>query len=497
MSNMQTKAKIEQDTFGVSSADLLKQEYEYNIIEPILNTREARQSLGNALPDLLSAFSGNSQIKKYFLRSLGSYLIKSLSRPTDKLNRKEFEALFENEKFVREIFKQLPGLAERSFDILGASLATIEKLSINEKKAVLGKLLSNCLSVKTGTLINRFLNVIRDIQANDPGFLSKTLGPGLTDCIDQTDFGDLKASLETALVDIFSLTEVALDALFEKPAKIVVLLSIIPSVINTTTKTTENLIRRFNEFPPDLVTDVILSLFREVDAQAVGTLSNDVMELVRQVTVGSALLGDPGMPQSRIDVEDFIKKFSAEIDLDLVWKFKEAVALNKERFDLSMLSILKKNPDMVIERLKNAPNLGNYKFKSANQKLSMLENMPENKTFAALAEGVSKVDTNLIADWINLSTILFNRLNTTSPDLLPNLTEGFTSTLDLDEIEDAANWVAENLGEPLKPLGRAVMPSVAKMIAEWISPNGNEYDEELSNATKQIRQIFNQKEVAA
>ncbi len=497
MNSQHSKSGLSLGIRKVSSMDLLDDEGKNTAIGKILQTREVRQTLGDILPDLLNAFAGDSRIRQFIMKFVGKYLNKILSRPNDIFEHKELQLLFEDERFIRNVVRPLPDIINGLFDVIVSMVGTVEQMPTDEKKEALGKLLSNMSTGQTGELINRFGRIMSDIYRDDPEFLTKTIGPGLAKLIDDTDFGDLKVFLEATFTDMTSLVKVINGALFGKPAKIVLLLTILPMLVNMIVKILKDVVERFNEFPPDLVADVILSLFREVNAKTVGSLSNETMELIRKISVGSALLGDPGMPQCRLDFAEFIEKFTAEIDLELLWKFNDAIAQSKERFDLSMLTVLKKNPAMVTNRLKNSPNLRNYRVKSANQKLGLLEKMPEKETFAALSEGISKIDANLMAEWVNLSSLIINRLNNSSPDLLPDLVEEFISTLDLYELEDTVKWTVENLGETLQPLGRILLPNFIKMAADWISTNGDEYDEELSQARETIVQFLNPKEVAA
>lgn len=497
MNNQQTNEKLSPGIRKVSSIDLLDDEGKNTAIDKILQTREARKIIADILSTFLNASAGDSRIKKIIMKVMGSYINKFFYRPEDIFDPEELKFLFEDEQFIKNITQPMPELINDFFDAVITMTSTIERLPSDEKKEILHYLSSSMATGQLGQFINGCTRIMNSIHKDDPEFITKALTPGLKEMINNADFGELKNFINGMVNDLTSLVKAANGTMFDNPAKVVLSLSFFPSIANMLIKIIEDIVVRFNEFPPDLVADVILSLLRDVDAKTLGVLSNNAMELIRKIHVGSALIGDPGMPQSRLDITRLIEKYTAELDVELLWKFNEILAQSKEQFDLSMLNVLKNRPELVIKRLQNASKLKNYRVKSANEKLAMLENMPEKETFDALSEGVSKLDTNLMAEWINLSTLLLNRLNNSNPDLLSEMADEFISTLDLYELEDTMKWAVENFKEPLKPLGEILVPSLIKMAADWISTDEHEQDEELEQAKKTIIQFLNNKEVAA
>jgi len=480
----------------VSTLDLLEDDGKNTAIDRLLQTREVRQALGRILPVFLNASAGNSRVKKVTMKAAGNYLNKLLSRPDDIFAHQELKRLFADERFAQNITEPLPEFLQGFFELLTTLMATIENLPFAERKEIINRLAASLSTGPAGEMINSFARIMINLHRDDPEFLTRALTPGLEKLIDGTDFGELKNFLNDALKDMTALVKAANGMLFERPAKLVLLLSNIPQFGNMLTKVFTDLFTRFNEFPPDLFADVILSILREVDAKTVALLTNETLELVRKIHIGSALIGNPGMPQARLDLTQFIEKVTADLDHELLWKVKGFLAQSREQFELSRLTVLKSRPDLVLERLRNAPELKNYQFKSANERLALLENMPEDTTSAALAEGIARVDANLMAEWVNLTTLLFNRLNDSDSDLLPGLVEEFISTLDLYEVEEAIKWTAANLSGALKPVGSILMPNLIKMAADWIS-DYDECDEELVQARKTIVRFLNHEEVTA
>ena len=497
MNKFQAHFKSPSGIQKVSAIDILEDEGKNTAINQILQTREVRQTLGNILPNVLHALAGDSRVKMFIMKLLGKYLNKSLSRPDDIFEKKELQLLFENNQFLQNVAEPLPDIINGLFDMLTTMAGTLEELPTAEKKEAMGKVFSTISTGRTGELINRFSRIMIDIHKDDPEFLTRTIGPGLVKLIDTTDFGELKIFLDGTFKDMTSLAKLISGAMFDKPAKVVLLLSTVPMLANMVTKILEDIVGQFNKFPPDLVSDVILSLFREVDAKTVGMLANKGMELFRKINVGSALIGDPGMPQCRLDFAEFIDEFTDQIDIELLWKFKDLLGQSKERFNLSLLAVMKKKPELVIAGLKNAPKLRNYQLQATKRKLGLIENLPEEKALDALKKGLADTDSNSMAEIINIAAVMINRLNESDANLLPDLVDEFISTLDLYEIEDTVKFTMENLGEVIKPLGHVIFPNLIKMTADWLSENGNGQSEELIQARETIVQFLNHNEVAA
>jgi hypothetical protein len=497
MNDLQNPFKSPGGIRKVTEVDRLSDDGQNTVISRILGTREVRELIGGLLPQVLCALAGDSRVKRFVFRKAGNYIQKSLSRPGDVLEKSELPHLFEDEGFIKEMLEPLPGITGGLMTAVSTIVKTIEELPTKEKKEVLSGLLSGSETGQQGQLINSFARIMIDIYKDDPEFLTHTFGPGLAKRLDQTDFGELNVFLDGTFKDLISLFKVASDTLFNKPAKVVLLLTVLPSLINMVSKIFEDILTRFNTFPPDLVADALLSIFREIDGKSVGVLANEGMELFRKINVGSALIGDPGMPQCRLDIAAFIDDMTSQIDVELLWKFRELVAVSKERANLSLLSILKKKPELVIERLRNAPKIRNYHIRAIKQNMGLIESLPETKALEAIQEGIANIDSNAMAEIINTISIMINRLNASSPDLLPNLADEFVKSLDLDEFEDAVKCTMESLREAIKPLGHIIFPNLIKMTAEWISTNGNGRNKELDQARETIVQFLNYNEVAA
>jgi hypothetical protein len=86
------------------------------------------------------------------------------------------------------------------------------------------------------------------------------------------------------------------EELWRYPAKVVCILSMLPTLSNTALKGLRETAAPLNRMAPDLLADVVISLIRNVDAKEISGIVNELAELVRKIHTGSALIGEPGKP---------------------------------------------------------------------------------------------------------------------------------------------------------------------------------------------------------
>jgi hypothetical protein len=497
MSDLQSNAKIKTGIHKISSKDILDDEDKNTIIEKILQTREVRQTIGNKLPDILLSVAGNSRSNKFIIKMLGKHLKKTLTRPDDLLNDKELENLFKNEEVVQELFSPLPELADGLFDILGTVAATIEKLPSDEKKEVIENLFSKLSGQKTGELITSLSRVINDIYKDDPEFVAQLMGHSTANFLVNIDFGELKEFFEYFTGDMKKFIEIVNDRFFDHPTKVVLLLNMVPDLADLIVTIANDIIGRFNEFPPDMAGDAVFNLMNHIDAKNVGKLVNELLEFTRKMNIGSALLGERSTPKFRQDIELILKEIIEQIDIDILWKFFEAVAQGKETLNHAMIKVSKQKPEMVMQKLRKAPPLKNYKIKMVLDNLSLLENLPEKKVVDSLTEGLSELDANSIAEIINISSVLINNIKKLNPQILPDLIGEMVNSIDMYECEDALKWVIDEIGTEFKPVGQRIMPHLIKALGEWMDPEDDEVRKDMDKVRETINNFLNNKEVTA
>jgi hypothetical protein len=427
----------------------------------ILNTREVRELLANILPEVLETIGGDKKGKKYVFRWVGNYLRKSLSRPQDVLRQKQLQSLLEDEHFIDSIVTSFPSLLDNLFQTM-----------------------------------NTLMGSMNDIYVRYPEFFSDRLGAGVDKWVEETDFAELKACLENSFRDLTGLLNRLNNSMFERPAKVVLLMALVPPLANFLLTGLNDTVRRFNDFPPDLVADAMLSLFREVDSKTMGALFNEVIELGRKLNVGSALTGQTGQPQFRMDLRKVMQELLGEIDEEVLCKFREAWAQGKETVNYAMTHALKSRPEIVMHHLRTAPSLQNYKYRILKNKLNLLDSLPEEQILDALTSGFSRIDGDSLAEVMNITASLVNRIRDRDSTAIRKLFDEVVNSLDMHECEEAVKGLIDDIGASLKPVGNTLLPYFIQVLAgEWMQTEDDDNKEDLESARAAIIQFLNHKEL--
>ncbi len=463
----------------------------------ILDTREVRVFLGNMLPEVLEAIGGDKKGKKYIFRWVGNYLRKSLSRPEEVLHKKQLQLLFEDEHFIHSIVTSFPSLLSKVFQTMNTLMGSVEALPAETKKDLISKLLGESrANGQSGILLTNLFRTFNDIYSSDPQFFADRLAAGADKWLEETDFGELKVCLESSFRDLTRLLTSLNDSMFERPAKVVLLIALIPPLANVLLTGLNDTVRRFNDFPPDVVADAMLALFRNLDSKTMGTLLNEIIELGRKLNVGSALTGQTGQPQSRMDLREVMNDVLGEIDEEVLFKFREAWAQGKETVNYAMLNALKSRPKMVILHLRSALLLQNYKYRILKNKLNLLESLPEDEILDALTTGVSRIQGDLLAEVINITAFLLNGVRDKEPNTFRKLFDEVVSRVDRNEFEKAVKGLLEDIAASLKPVGNTILPYLLKVLAEeWMQADDEENGEVLDKARAAILQFLNDREL--
>jgi hypothetical protein len=461
----------------------------------ILQTREVRQTLANVLPDVLNVFARDSRIGKSIMQMLGKLLGRLLSRPDDVFEKKELALLFEDETFIKNIGEPLPDIIKGLFDVFAVLTKTIEEMSANEKKEVFGGIMSTISTGKTGEIITQSCRIINDIHKADPEFFTKKLAPGFQKWIENVDFGELKEMVENSGTDARAFVTMINNVLWQYPSKVVMLLSLLPSIVNGITVALDISLSRFNELPPDLLTDVILSYLKEIDSKPIAGVGNQLTELVRKVHTGGALLGEPGSPPLPKLISAKILEIAGSIDPITLWKAKLALTELGTYFSKGISEAVNENPALRQLSMIKGPEITNIRMKTVNQKLSYWETVDDDELAKSLANHLTAYDIQEMAEAANNFLRIFNRLGEQKPDIYAELAGQFAGAIDGYELAKAGQQIFDGAGRELKPLARSMVPKLVMWICGVIAPADDEYEDDAQEAREALRTLFMKEEV--
>ncbi|MDY6824123.1 MAG: hypothetical protein SWH68_10080 [Thermodesulfobacteriota bacterium] len=465
------------------------------LLSEILGTREIRTAIADSVPEVLNLWAGDRFTRKLMGNAVARNIQKGLARPGDEMEREELTELFSDPQHLDRLAEMLPGLLDTGAEIAIKTGEALAALPPDHRQKTLSALLSAVCTGRGGAVITTWAKVLAGIQTGSPDFLARTLEPGIRKWIDDTDFGELKELLEATAGSAGPLAAMINDLIWRYPAKVVLLTSLLPSLANILLDAANESLGRFNRLPPDLVADVVLSCFREMDGEKIGRTINELAELGRKIHTGSALTGDGGVTGFSRDLHDFLTTVVAAVDGKVLFKAKTALAGGRETLATALADTLEDNPDLMIESLRNRHSGCNATIKTTGRHAAMMADMPAEEFTNAFSESLSQLNAGEAAEIVNLVFLLINRIRDLNPAVLPSVAAQIINGLDLSEIEDTVEGMSRDIGDVLKPLGRAVLPHLIQTACQWLMPEDDPTDETAAAARDAILSFLNTQEV--
>ena len=465
------------------------------ILHEVLNTREARQLLITVVSELLNVWAERSWWKQKVSQATGFVVNKQLSASESASANDEIGRLFEDETFVKNIVDQLPAFIHLLSGVLETGSRTLDRLSTNEKKDLLANLLTSTAQGRTGALVTSLARMLNAIHNEDCEFLARILEPGFKNWIESMDFGELKEALENSTLDAQALATMANDVIWEYPAKVVLLLSLLPTIANITAGVMGISAHKLNAAPPDLLTDIMLAFLNEIDFNTMARVVNALTEIVRKIHTGSALLGEPGAPQLPKVLADTFDQIIATTDPNKFWKARIALAELKAGIDQQWFQSVKNHPEHSRLGPVYASELFNIRLRSKNQQLSHWDLMDDEELSACLLQHLSGYDAQEAAEVINNMMRIANRLGEHNPAVWAEFLRQFVNAVDDDELAGIVRLIFTNMREELRPAARAVVPGLVEWVCATLQSRDDEFEDEAARAREALRTLLIQEEV--
>ncbi|MDA8402763.1 MAG: hypothetical protein M0Z56_00990 [Desulfobacteraceae bacterium] len=419
----------------------------------LLQTREVRQALASILPDVIAVFAGPNPFKQRMMGIVAKYLKRSLARPTDGLEKAELRALFEDPRFF-----------------------------------------SNLINGGTGGMITQACRIINDLHQQDPEFFTKALAPGFKSWVESVDFGEIREMVDTAATDGQAFIRMANHELWQYPAKMVLLLSLLPSTLNFAADALQVSVGKLNELPPDMVTDVVLSFIRELNTLAIAGAVNELTEVARKIHTGSALLGDPGAPELPKVLSKVMGEIIQKTDPATFWKARIALTEIRAAMDQAMASSVKNQPEWKRLNMIKKAEIANIRLHATNRRLADWDSETDENLAAVFTDHLNAWDVQELAEVGNNLLRIFNRLGDASPALFADITGQFVNAFDPLEVSDAAARILNGPGEAVAPLARAVVPKLVVWMCGVLEPTDDEYEAEAQEALAALRRLLMKEE---
>jgi hypothetical protein len=417
-------------------------------IAAFLQTKEFKKILGALLPDVLHAWAGASRLKM---------------------------------ALVWPIVK----IIGRMFKIKDA----------DEEKTPVKDYLYEADFGQIGTVLTEGARAINKIHQENRLYLSEKYGPALLAIVEHVDFGEIKEMLDTSADDFVALAGRVNEGVWEYPAKMVCLLSMLPALGNILVRSLMKTTAPINSLAPDLLADVIISLVREIDGKNIGMLVNQVCELIRKVHTGSALLGEKGTHALPAGITRVTASIMDAVDIQLLLKSRAMLREITGIVRASFIDILEAHPEYAVDFFQSHFRSLVAIVRAWSLKADAFERLFTGEDInREFARGMGELDAQEIASTVGRICVLFNQVRKMSPGTIRNFLSQFFGTLDGSTAGETARWLIDDLVQSMKPLAPEIMPPVIRGIADLIAPDG-EVSPEMKDACDKLRNVFKGMEV--
>ena len=464
------------------------------VLRKLMETREVRRLLAGLLPEVLHVYAGKSRFKQFIARRMGSHIGKSLTRSRDVGAESEIRQLFEDSHFIEDIAAPLPDLVNGLFDLMSTAAATIEEFPTSDKKALFADVIAKMANGRSATLVTRGCRILNDLHRDDPEFFARTLEPGFAQWIEAVDFGELKEAVDHSAQDVRATVEMANRVIWQYPAKVVLLLSVLPSVANRLVETADISIGKLNELSPDLLTDVIATFITEIDSRSMARLTNEITELFRKIHTGSGLLGEPGAPHLTNALTEKIEVLVDDVDPAVLWKARLFFAETRATIDGAIAQASADKPELRQFNLARSAEMTNIGVRALNQRLSVWTAMDDREMASAVKSHLAACDVQEMAELANNALALFNRFADQNPETLAGMVGRFTEAIDDFELAESAGHLFDNTAEAVEPAARAVVPKLVQWVCGVLEARDDEYEEDAEQARAALQTLFEKAE---
>jgi hypothetical protein len=457
------------------------------ILAALLGTEAVQKTVRALVAETLQSWSGDRFIRRRAASAINRRLAVATAKPSAPV---DIAALLADPVFFSRINAVLPSLLKGGVGLLNTYLETLEKRPVDEQIAIIERWFEPTDGPGLPAGLNTFIRLLSNLAKADRPVLGPIGRSWLSQWLATVDFGELKDCLDSAGDGIEGFFREANALIWQYPAKLVILLSLIPDAINHLNGGLKTVLCGFNQAPPDLVADIVRSLLRDLDPDRVAGLINEGAELIRKIHTGSALIGEPGSPALSREIADWYRRLSDGIDTALVARVGSAIESEQQTFDAERCDVLFADETRLKSRLALNTTRINTRLKRFQHRLDAVEQLPEPVLDELLAVFIDEFDAREIAMMVDRGGQCLLRLSETRPDLVSGLMDQLTESLESVELQEAAAVLFEQQAARLKPLGRAVVPGLITGLCRVLAPAGDEFEPAAAEARQALRELL-------
>jgi hypothetical protein len=459
-------------------------------IAQAIQTREIRNTVDSVITEMINQWEKGNAVKTVISNPVKWIVSKSFSKPEDIHQKNELFLLLKRLDITEHVGVMIPVIRNSLSEMLNTITVSLENASFDRQKKFIFNLISSVDPEIAGKFISTVAKAADAVHQHHPTFFSDTTIPGIGTFIQHTDFGDIRRFLDNSKEDITTMIQGLNDLLVAYPGKLITGLSFIPLITNHAVYYLKDLIYRLNLLPADILTDILISIFKDFDSKSVALLINHINELVRQIHTGSALIGESGSPQFGADFLEKIKTLQHEIDTELLLKAGKAIIDGKEVVQKTFNTLLDNDPKLLKVRLQQQILSYNSKIAMLKQKLELIDALNDDDDTETFASVISEMNGCDLAETINTFLLIVNALQENAPQTIQKIISEFISTLDLEEIENVLESFFIEKNELFEPLVRATFPALVNGLIESLSSKNDDNDENIERSKNKLRQFI-------
>ncbi len=480
---------------GQDKAAAGSKEEQPDLLAALLRTREVNRRLRETLLAMLHDWAGDGRVKGA-IATLLSWFLTLLFKPEKDFSAPAVQEVLRQPEHAQQLMQGIPLWINSGLE---AAQALHEGNVADGKKTTgFSDLLSRIDTARAGTLLSDILQQANSMHQNTESPLSEKLKPAIENWIGHVDYGELKQRAEQTGDDLVDLTKTVNEQLWRYPAKMICLFSTLPVAVNTGIKSLEQTLIPINQLPPDLAADVLSELLRELDAEHVGKLANEVLELLRKLSTGSELISKPGNSKLVQDASGLFERMLAEMDVTLLVKVRGLLREQGERLEQLLDEQMETHPELLQEEIEARFKRQSIGARRMARRIDSLERcFSDDELAQQIQQGMDGIDPQQAADTLNRAMSLLNRMRERQPELLNETLGQFVNALDPMELAELLRTLGEEFNRAIEPLAADLLPPLVHTLAQSIRQAKERENGELTEALDQLRRALATTEEAA
>lgn len=466
MSVMQRTNTCQSGSPSANGAQLLSK-----IVSGVIRTQGGRDVVKAVITEMFHTWSGRSPVK----RKLTDHVILKaaygfIDPPSADGKGASIDALLADPQTVKELLGAIPEMVNSILATLGGMGDALHKLSTQEKTAAIKAMLHGIDMVQLGKLTTAGLQGLRAILDEKPGFLVELVQTPLETFFQNSDFAEIKDLLDASEGPLVAMVAKVVEILWEYPSKVLMLAASAVRAVNIAVKALQEVVGSLNPIAPELLTELLFALMRDIEGAPIGAMMNSLNEVIRQLHMGSVFYMEGGESLTTRDMRRVLREAYAAMDPVLKRKAQVAMAEEKEFMAQAGAEVLSEHPEFAYELIGAYAKLKNPAIRTWRKKMDMLEELPRTEVLQAISDGMAGLDSQELGDALSAVLRLANAIHAHDPERLRNLCASVVTCLDLDELRVCSEWMLQDGLTTLKPVTDAVVPSLIKGVAALLAP---------------------------